>query len=161
MSRVLSGTFPGVRSVVVEGSDALVRMAREHFHPFPGWTEVRVLIGDPWLLLDELEGTFPLVLFDSGLAPLSGRLPQVPQRVWGRLSVLIGARGQLVVGGIGDGVLPDSGLLDGYMGDLAGSFSRIRFYEGRGAGFFLVSGPEAPPWPESLQGLSPSRSREG
>jgi hypothetical protein len=161
MPRVLSREFPGVRSVVVEGSDALVRMAREHFHPFPGWTEVRVLIGDPWLLLDQLEGSFSLVLFDSGLAPLSGRLPQVPEAVWRRLSLLIGPRGHLVVGGIGDGALPGPDLLDAYTGKVARSFSRVRFYGGRGAGFFLLSGPEAASWPESLRGFSPSRSWEG
>jgi len=161
LARFLLGDFPEGRIVIIEGSSELVLMARKHLHAFLGWGGVQLHIGDPWALVEEMAGGFPLVLIDGGVLPVHGRLPWVPPGGWRDLERLAGPSGSVVLGGIGRGSGEGGAPLEAFMDMASAAFPRVAYYEGGEEGFFLMSGPEAPFWSPALPGFHVTALKEG
>lgn len=161
LARILLERFPGVRIIVTEGSEEIVRMARQYLWPFPEWEAIQLHVGDPWALTVDMDEGFSLVVVDGGLLPALGRLPAVPASVWPQLGRLAGERGHVVLGEVGRGGPPGRVPLDAFLDHASGSFTRAVYYQGAEEGFFLMSGPDAPPWSPALGGFEVTASREG
>ncbi|MGW8265207.1 MAG: spermidine synthase [Longimicrobiales bacterium] len=161
LTRILLEHFPGVRIVVVEGSEEIVRMARKYLWPFPEWGGIQLHVGDPWALTADMVEGFSLVVVDGGLLPALGRLPAVASGGWAELGRLAGARGTVVLGEIGRGGRPGQASLEAFMNQASEAFARVVYYQGSEGGLFLMSGPEAPPWPPCLGGFQVTASKEG
>jgi hypothetical protein len=160
LARLLLQDFPQTRIVVVEGSDELVTMAREHLHPFPEWRKVHLLIGDPWTSIEGLDGTFPLIMVDSGLLPALGHLPSLPREGFRALSELAGSAGTVVLGGLGPDGFPNRAPLDAFMESASEAFSSVLYFQGGEGGFLLLSGRDAPPWSPAPPGFEVAGLRE-
>lgn len=153
LARILSREMKEGEMAVVEGSRELTDLARAHLHPFPGWPMVRLLVGDPWAVLKDLDGPYPFILLDSALLPALGTLPVVPHEAWGELRKLAGIGGRVILGGLGEaGPLGDVPL-EALMERALQAFQRATWYRGEGGGFLLLSGPETPRWPHDLPGF--------
>jgi hypothetical protein len=159
--RLLLGSFPEVRVVVVEGCEEMVRMARKHLRFFPNWGSVQLLIGDPWVQTSALAPGFSLVVIDGGVLPVLGRLPAVPSVGWAELRRLAGVRGSVVLGEVGRRGTPGRAPLEAFLEKASESFPRVAYYQGGEEGFFLMSGPEAPPWSPALPGFRVTESKGG
>jgi spermidine synthase len=160
IARILFREFPQIRVVVVEGSGDLLILAREHLHPFPEWRKVRVLVGDPWISIEGLEGLFPLILVDSGFLPALAGLPSVPQGGFEALAGLAGPAGSVVLGGIGSEISPDGVPLDAFMQRASAAFSSVTYYQGEEEGFILLSGSETLPWSPAPPGFQVTGMKE-
>jgi hypothetical protein len=160
LARLLLQDLPHTRIVVVEGSDELVTMAREHLHPFPEWGKVRLLVGDPWICIEGLEGVFPLIVVDSALLPALGHLPSVPREGFLALRGLAGPAGTVVLGGLGPDGLSNRAPLDALMERASEAFSSVLFFQGVEGGFLLLSGRDAPPWSPAPPGFEVTGLRE-
>jgi hypothetical protein len=160
LARLLLQDFPQTRIVVVEGSDELVTMAREHLHPFPEWRKVHLLIGDPWTCIEGLEGRFPLIVVDSALLPALGHLPSVPREGLRVLSGLAGSAGTVVLGGLGPDGFSNPAPLDAFMEKASEAFPSVLYFHGLEGGFLLLSGRDAPPWSPAPPGFEVTESKE-
>jgi len=153
LARDLLGAFPGLQLLVVEGTEALVSLARKHFQPVERWGEVQVRVGEPWRVLNELEGPFALVLLDSGFLPSLGPLPDIGEDRWAALASLAGSQGRVVLGGLSSRERMGEAPLEGLLGSAAPHFARVVHYEGEEEGFILLSASEAPRWSPVLPGF--------
>ncbi len=153
MARLLMGAFPDIRVVVLEESEALVRLARKHFLPFPGWDSVQLLAGEGTWALDRLEGPFPLVLVDMEGLPSYGGIPALNRRDWTRLTELAGSAGQVVLGGMGARGALTSPATGEFLRKAREHFPNVVFYQGEEDGFVLLTGPDALPWSPVLPGF--------
>ncbi len=161
LARILTREYLEPRIVVLEGSDALVRLAREHLHPFLGWRHVELRVGEMWDLLREVDETFSLVVVDTGALPWQGRLPAVPEAGWSDLARVAGEVGSVVLGGIGSEGEPGLVPLDAFMNRASERFTRVGFYQGDSGGFLLLAGPQAPSWSPALPGFRLMGEKEG
>jgi hypothetical protein len=160
LARLLLQDFPQTRIVVVEGSDELVTMAREHLHPFPEWREVQLLIGDPWISVQALEGRFPLIVVDSALLPALGHLPSISREGFRVLSGLAGAAGTVVLGGLGPEGIPNRVPLDAFIEKASEAFSTVLYFQGGEGGYLLLAGRDAPPWSPAPPGFEVTGLKE-
>lgn len=160
LARVLCGVFPGVRIVVVEESEDLVLTARKHLHPFPEWGAFELHLGDPWTFLGEIAEGFPLILIDGGGLPVLGYQPVVPAESWKELRRVAGPAGRVVLGGVASGGGATRVPTEAFLERASEEFPGAAYHEGREEGFFLMSGPDAPPWPAALQGFQATILKE-
>lgn len=161
VARILTREYLEPRIVIVEGEEALVRLAREHLHPFPGWRSVELHLGEVWAVLAEMDEAFPLVMVDSGIFPSLGRLPAVGEAGWWELARLAGSAGCVVVGGIGSDGAPGPVPLDAFTIAASRAFAGATLYQGHPEGFLLLRGPGSPPWPPDLPGFRVAPVKEG
>jgi hypothetical protein len=161
VARILAREYLSPGIVIVEGQEALVRLARKHLHPFPGWSSVDLRLGEVWPVLAEMDGAFSVVLVDAGILPSQGRLPAMGKEGWSELARLADPAGCVVLGGIGSEGDPGRIPLEAFTDRASSVFSRVAFYQGEGEGFLLLSGPEAPGWPQDLPGFRVVALKEG
>ena len=158
LARLLMAEFPGMEVVVVEESREVVEAARRHLRPFPGWEEVQLRLAPPWESLQELEGTFPLVLVDLAAVPSLGAIPVVPPAAWSSLARLSASGGTLVMGGLS---LPRGwgrGPLEALLGAGRGHFGSGLCYQGDEEAFLLFSHTQGPSWSPALPGFKATDS---
>ncbi len=160
LARLLLDDFPEVDLLVVEESREVLRLARKHLRPFPGWERVRCEMGRPWRILEELEMTFPLLLVDLEAVPSLGPIPDIPARVWKEMACRAGAEGLVVLGGLALRDRLGKAPVEGLLREASRHFATGVVYEGDEEAFLFASGSRAPIWPRVLPGFRATVSTE-
>jgi hypothetical protein len=160
LAQSLLQDFPGFQLQVVEGTQALISLARKHLSPFPEWGEVQVRLGEPWEEVREIQGEFGLVLLDVEFLPSLGPLPDMNAGRFQALAALAAQKGNVVLGGLPSREAVGEVPLEALLTQAANHFSRVTYYEGEGEGFILLSAPEAPYWSPVLPGFHTTATQE-
>lgn len=168
LARCLGSQEAPWRITIVERSEELVRLARNHFLHWDGWDEVDWIVGEPLAWIETSPSTFDLVVVDAGALPSLAGLPFLQPRELARFTDLIEPNGVFLMGGL-PGVSGPGGLsqlvaegraLIPHMSlhqEVPGTEDRRMLPEiGNKATFFLAaSKQEEATWPMTVQGFLP------